>query len=99
MTNGDALGWLIVLRFLIFAFIFSVVGAAGILYVLRRWRSHRFLGFRRAAKRLSGTVVDAEGLDAPFARFTAGNRPAMIEYGTVEGPSTRVRVLMPRRSP
>lgn len=81
------------------AILISVTGAATILFANRRWRDRRYIGLHRAAVSLHGSVVDADGMEAPLLRFTAGGRPAMLEYEPGEEPSTRVRVLMPRRSP
>jgi hypothetical protein len=81
------------------AILLSVAGAATILFVSRRWRNQQFIGLHRAAGHLNGSVVDADGMEAPLLRFTAGGRPAMLEYEPGETPSTRVRVLMAHRSP
>ena len=72
------------------AILLSVTGAARILYVNRRWRDRRFIGLHRAAGPLHGTVVDAGGMEAPLLRFTAGGRPAMVEFepGTSRPPAS-----------
>ena len=84
---------------IILALLLSVAGGATLLFVERRWRSRRYAGLNRAAARLGATTVDAEGMDEPLLRFTAGGRPAMVEFERGEEPFTRVRVLMPHRSP
>jgi RING finger family protein len=91
MLSGDLI--------LVLAVIVSVAGASAILFVRSRWRSRQNIGLYRAAVRLNGTVVDADGMEMPLIRFTAEGRPAMVEFERGDDPLTRVRVLMPRRSP
>src|SRR5262245_40427719 len=91
MISGDLV--------IVLAAVISFAGAAAILFTHRRWRNRRFVGLYEAAGHLKGSVSDGDGLEMPLLRFTVEGRPAMIEYEREEEALTRVRVLMPRRSP
>jgi hypothetical protein len=91
MNLGDqAIGFLIIA---------SISGAVILLHFFQRLRLRRDEGLLRVVQRYGGSVSAPDGFGPGSAYFRIEGRHATIEYGPEEEPQTRVRVLMPRRSP
>jgi hypothetical protein len=78
---------------IIFVIYASLAGGLAILAFLHRYRDRHSKRLLRIAAMLGGTVRESS------LYFRIDGHHATIEYGPTEEPQTRVRVLMPRRTP